>query len=224
MEANADSYITVDRARRSGPAGQPDPGRARHGRRPDQLRRDQPRGAAAGHRADHRDRTRACSGRSSSWGDFYAGTFDPGPRALAALKAAGQTAERAADQLADRASSAPTAAGPSRTRPSAEGAPRAPPNCRARTPDDVTRPQGLAAQGALTSGVRPSASRFYTAGRTPTADGATYPNSAANPRDDRLAVDRLGDPGPAGAGPVADELHLHQLGAITRQRAACPSW
>ena len=45
MEANADTYITKTGQRRSGPVGQSHSGRARHGRRSDQLRGHQPRGA-----------------------------------------------------------------------------------------------------------------------------------------------------------------------------------
>ncbi len=47
------------RRRRSGSVGPPDSGCARNERRPDQLRRDEPPGEAAGHRADVRCRRRA---------------------------------------------------------------------------------------------------------------------------------------------------------------------
>ena len=119
-------------------------------------------------------------GTEQQLSDEYVGTYDQG-LALAALKAAGVTADAAAiSWLTSQQCSSGGWAFPNQALgvcaedpPSFEGA------------DDQTTSlvvQGLAAQGALTSGVEARALSFFSAGQDPDGGWSYYPNSVAQPQ------------------------------------------
>jgi hypothetical protein len=120
-------------------------------------------------------------GTETQLNDFFVGTYDQG-LVLAALKAAGQTANAAAiGWLTSQQCASGGWAFPDQTigmcaenPPSFQGA------------DDQTTSlavQGLIAQGALTSSLKASALSFFTSGQDADGGWSYYPNSAAQPQE-----------------------------------------
>jgi hypothetical protein len=180
VEANADSYITVDSA--DGPGQLANLILDAHAMGVDPtkfggtnlvarlLATEQASGADAG-----------LFGTETQLNDFFVGTYDQG-LALAALKAAGVTANTAAiGWLTSQQCSSGGWAFPNQAigvcaedSSSFQGA------------DDQTTSlavQGLEAQGALTSGVEASALSFLSAGQDPDGGWSYYPNSASQPQE-----------------------------------------
>ncbi len=180
VEANADSYITVDSADGPGQLAALILDAHAMGVDPTNfggtnlvtrlLATEQTSGPDAG-----------LFGTETQLNDFFVGTYDQG-LVFTALKAAGQTANAAAigwltgQQCASGGWAFPNQAiGMCAEDPSSfQGA------------DDQSTAlavQGLTAQGALTSGIEASAISFFTTGQDANGGWSYYPNSAAQPQE-----------------------------------------
>ena len=207
MEANANSYITV-----AGGGSADGPGQLAllildaHAMNadPDQFRRDEPRGEAAGHRADVRSRRRALRDR------------DPAerlprrrlrPRSRLHRPQGSRTDRQCGGgQLADGTAMPERWLGPAESGQLPGGCTEDPSNGTGPDTNSTSLAlQGLAAQGALTPSIETSALSFLTGGQDADGGWSYYPNSAAQPQQTDPQSTGSGDPGPAGHGPVTDE-------------------
>ena len=209
------------RGRRSGPAGQPDLRRARHGRRPDQLRRDEPRDAAVGHRADLGARRRSVRD-GDSVGRRVRRHLRPGPR-LGRAQGGGGDGRRGGDRLADQPAVFQRRLGV--PEPGRRDVCRGPFELPGRRrPDDLARHPGSRSPGRVDVRHRSERAVLLHRRAGPRRRLELLPQLRGPAPADRLAVHRVGGPGHPGDGPVPDQPHLHQLGPFSGRARCCPSW
>ena len=221
VEANADSYITVDGA--DGPGQLADLILDAHAMGVDPtnfggtnlvtrlLATEQTSGPDAG-----------LFGTETQLGDYYVGTYVQG-LVFTALKAAGQTADAAAiSWLTSQQCPSGGWAFPNQ----AVGVCAEDPSSFQGADDQTTSlaVQGLAAQGALTPGVDASALSFFTAGQDADGGWSYYPNSVAQPQQTDSQSTGLGDPGAPRAWACPRRVPPSPAPGTLRSPRCCPSW